>query len=251
MSAVHFARIVAERFDRAACHYDRGAAVQEQVARALVQRAVAQSSEPRSVLDIGCGTGFVAEAIARRWPQARITAIDGAPSMLAQARRKTPGLRIVKGDVAAMEFTPAFDLIFSSMVLHWLPTPRDVLARWLKGLKPQGRLFAALLVDGSFQEWRNLCLQENLPEGIWPFPPANFAEGLPVKTELQPLKVAFPSAQDFLQRLKTIGAATPRPDHRPVGTPAMRRLLRRAPAPFSVTYNVLYIDAPSPSPASI
>jgi malonyl-CoA O-methyltransferase len=219
--------------------------LQAQVARQLVQNAIRRSPQPpQDVFDLGCGTGLVAEMVARRWPEARITAVDNAPVMLERARRKIPHLRVIADDIASCSFTSAFDLAFSSMALHWLPKPRTALENWMKGLKPRGCLFAALLTEGSFEEWRSLCAAENLDDGLWPLPRADFADGF--MTEMQTLRVDYPSAKDFLYRLKATGASTPRPGHRPFKPAILRNLLAGAPVPFTVTYRVLYIEAPSP-----
>ena len=39
-----------------------------------------------SVVDLGCGPGNISFRLARRWPQANVLGIDGAPRMLAVAR---------------------------------------------------------------------------------------------------------------------------------------------------------------------
>src|ERR1700689_1300299 len=109
---------IAQRFDRAADCYDRGASVQAEIAAQLVQMATRKITQtPSAVLDIGSGTGFAAAAAAKQWPQAAITAIDGAPAMLKQAQRKIPHLHVIEGDVASRNFEPSFDLILSSMAL--------------------------------------------------------------------------------------------------------------------------------------
>jgi len=234
---------IARRFDRAADGYDQAASVQAQIAAQLVQKAIQSfSNPPRAILDIGSGTGFVAEAAAAHWPQAQITAIDGAPSMLKQAQQKVPHLQVIEGDVAQREFDPVFDLVLSSMVLHWLPKPREALDHWRGWLKPKGKLFTALLIEGSFQEWRDLCAADELDDGVWPFPSAEIYDGF--ATEQQMLRIEYPTVRDFLKRLKTTGASMPRRDHKPFSVARMRRLLKRAPKPFPVSYNVLYIEAP-------
>jgi malonyl-CoA O-methyltransferase len=240
MNATNLA--IARRFDRAAENYDEVASVQAQIAKHLVEKAIRHMpSSPATVLDIGCGTGFVAEAVAHRWPQAHITAIDQAPSMLAQAQRKIPDLQVIAGDIATAQFAPSFDLILSSMALHWLADPPAALIRWQKWLKPQGRLFVALLIEGSFQEWRDLCAASGIADSLWPFPRADFAKGLAAKTDLQEMSIAYASAENFLHRLKAIGACSPKPGAKPLATSLMRRLLDDAPQPFAVTYRVLYL----------
>ena len=41
---------------------------------------------PDAVFDLGCGAGNVTRMLARRWPQAAVTGVDGSAEMLARAR---------------------------------------------------------------------------------------------------------------------------------------------------------------------
>jgi malonyl-CoA O-methyltransferase len=247
MPAYSTAHQIAERFDRAADSYDKAARVQAQIAERLVQRAAQKLSQPpQTILDIGCGTGLVAEEVARHWPQAQITAIDQAPAMLAQVKRKLRHVQVLAQDIGAAQLTPEFDLILSSMALHWLLNPLAALLAWKNGLRPRGRMHVAVLVEGSFQEWRDLCEAEGLQDGLWPVPKENFTAGFASAAEQEIVRIDYQSARDFLDHLKIIGAATPRSDHRSFGIKAMRRLLDRAPQPFTVTYKVLYLELSSP-----
>jgi SAM-dependent methyltransferase len=57
----------------------------------LLHDAVAEAAAPRPgrrVLEVGCGTGSVTERLVARG--ARVTALDQAPAMLEQARRRLP-----------------------------------------------------------------------------------------------------------------------------------------------------------------
>jgi malonyl-ACP O-methyltransferase BioC len=234
---------IAERFGRAAETYDKTASVQEYIAGRLVQNAIRKTVQiPAAVLDAGCGTGFVAGAIAREWPLTAITAMDNSPAMLAEAQRKVPYLRGIKGDMAKGDFAPAFDLIISSMALHWLDHPRAALERWRQWLRPQGRIFAALPVAGNFAEWRACCAHEGQNDALWPLPHVDFADGLVAETEIELIAIDYASARDFLRRLKGTGAATPCIGHSPIAAPAMRRILAYAPKPFTVTYRILYLE---------
>ncbi len=229
------------RFDRAAADYDDLASVQKQIADALTAWAAKTCPAPLDVLDLGCGTGFVAEAVHKIWPSTQVTAVDASAAMLENARRKIPNARFIQADAAALDIEQKFDLVFSSMMLHWLPDPREALRRWRAFLKPDGRMYVALLTDGSFQEWRDLCRTENPTDGLWDFPRIDFANDFAAESKRQSIIINYASAHDFLKRLKLIGATTPRPEHRPFSAATMRRLMTQAPRPFPVTYQVLYL----------
>ena len=237
---------ITRRFDEAAPGYDEAARVQAEVAQHLVDWAMPPVS-PLDILDIGAGTGLVASAVGKRWPRAAVTALDSAPNMLFQAQQKMHDLKIIIGDASRIELMERFDIIFCSMLLHWLPDPHKVLQRWRGWLKTGGRLYAAFLVEGSFHEWGALCAAEGLKDGLWPMPRPNFAEDLASRTERRRIPVAYPSAMEFLRRLKETGASTPRAGHEPLSASVMRRVLERAPKPFVVSYETLYIELPSSS----
>jgi len=58
---------------------------------AIIERAATVQPRPTKILEIGCGTGRNLVALARRFPEARLTGVDLSDSMLAIARRKTTG----------------------------------------------------------------------------------------------------------------------------------------------------------------
>jgi predicted TPR repeat methyltransferase len=74
------------------------------------------------VLDLGCGTGLLGEALA---PFARrLEGLDLSPRMLAEARRRRPGLYAALHEADLLDFLPArpggFDLIAAADVLNYL-----------------------------------------------------------------------------------------------------------------------------------
>ena len=119
--------------------------------------------ERPAVLIAGCGTGRQALDIARRLPEAEITALDLSFASLAYAKRKAEeagveNLTFVQGDLLALGDLPAstdmsgasaaigaeFDMIFCSGVLHHLAEPEAGLAAIASRLKPGGVMKLAL-----------------------------------------------------------------------------------------------------------
>jgi trans-aconitate 2-methyltransferase len=113
----------------------------------LVARVHAEA--PREVVDLGCGTGEPAAALAQRWPGARVTGVDSSPEMLAAAAAySVPGrVRFVPGDVRDWRPDRPVDVLVSNAVLHWVPGHAGLLARWAAALAPGGWL--ALQVPGN------------------------------------------------------------------------------------------------------
>ncbi len=103
----------------------------------------------RDVLDIGCGPGFFACALARAG--ARVTACDISPEMLEKtsARARAQGLEVSvrRLDAQALPFAEgSFDLVCSRNVVWNLEHPREAYRQWLSVLRPGGRI---VVFDGN------------------------------------------------------------------------------------------------------
>jgi ubiquinone/menaquinone biosynthesis C-methylase UbiE len=96
--------------------------------RALIERfhrrIVAEIAvlEPNSVLDAGCGEGFVAAQVMRALPRVDLTGCDVSESALAIAAHTNPGARFVPGTVVELPFPDrSFDVVGCFEVLEHLP----------------------------------------------------------------------------------------------------------------------------------
>lgn len=83
------------------------------------------SSRPARLLDVACGTGESTLAWRRRFPKARITAVDVSPYMLAVAERKLADDRDIEVRCVNAERMPfadgSFDLVTASLLFHEVP----------------------------------------------------------------------------------------------------------------------------------
>lgn len=107
----------------------------------LVARIGAES--PRRVVDLGCGTGALTEMLARRWPSASVEGIDSSPEMVAQAV-----IPVRLQPIEQWDYPDDADVVVSNAALQWVPTHRELLARWARAMPAGGWL--AVQVPGNF-----------------------------------------------------------------------------------------------------
>ena len=98
---------------------------------------------PRSIVDLGCGAGNVAQWLARRWPQAAIEGVDGDAAMLARARDATASdarFRWTLAELSDWRADAAHDIVYSNAALHWLDHHAALFPRLLDAVAPGGAL---------------------------------------------------------------------------------------------------------------
>jgi SAM-dependent methyltransferase len=122
---------------------------------------------PAALLDLGCGTGVAARAIARR-PEVRgpITAIDISPHLVEAARRLAAeeglGGRIEfrTGDAHGLGLPEGgFDAVVMHTLVSHVADPASVLTEGRRLLRPGGRL---VVFDGDYA---SLTLATDAPDG--------------------------------------------------------------------------------------
>jgi tRNA (cmo5U34)-methyltransferase len=113
-----------------------------------VPRLIARPpDEALSVLDLGAGTGLLAERVARAFPRARFTLLDVAERMLEVARARFAAepagrFRFVVGDLAAAALPAGQDVVVSALAIHHLEDAAKCALF--------ARIHAALLPGGVF-----------------------------------------------------------------------------------------------------
>ena len=112
--------------------------VHDAVLAALADRPV------RRLLDLGCGTGQLADRLQRELRGTRVVGCDFSAGMLAQAARRSRRVRWVRGDAQRLPFANgSFDVVTTTEAFHWFPDQRRALAECRRVLAPNGRLLLA------------------------------------------------------------------------------------------------------------
>ena len=149
--------LLRKRFDRAAATYADAGVVQREVGNRLLERFDMMRIAPSVVLDVGCGPGTHTAALAERFPDATIIAIDQSAAMVARAAPLVPkqgwlarltsssgnaGKGETRGLVADMNALPLArehaDVLWGNFALQWANDLPALFAEWSRVLKVGG-----------------------------------------------------------------------------------------------------------------
>jgi SAM-dependent methyltransferase len=149
---------MAERFTYDAIAERYAAEVDANPQNAFYERPAVLSVLPplvgRSVLDVGCGSGWYAEHLVQAG--AKVTAFDLTHRFVELTRRRVgPGADVLQADLAEpLDFAAdsAFDLVLCPLVLHYVRDWRPVLEELRRVLRPGGILVFS--THHPFMDWQ-------------------------------------------------------------------------------------------------
>jgi trans-aconitate 2-methyltransferase len=126
--------------------YDRISGPMEAMGRGVLARLELTGAEV--VLDAGCGSGRVTEALLERLPQGRVIAVDASSSMAETARERLLGgpgggrvdVRVL--DLLDLELSERVDAVLSTATFHWISDHDRLFRRLHAALRPGGRMVA-------------------------------------------------------------------------------------------------------------
>lgn len=120
--------------------YDVASEPQQAWASEVLDR-IAGIAPDATVLDVGCGTGRVTEALLELVPRGRVLALDASAEMVALARRRLGDRATVwRQDVLELDLDEPVDAIVSTATLHWVTDHDRLWPRLARALRPGGRL---------------------------------------------------------------------------------------------------------------
>jgi len=150
-------------FCAAAASYDEAAVLAKEVSLRMTAKLEFIRLAPARVADIGCATGDGIRALQARYPQTLPLAIDYAPAMLAEVKRRVPmmdrlrrrGPLCLAADVRALPLkSGTLGLAWSNLMLHWLDDPLPALRELQRVLETGGLLMFSALGPDTLKELR-------------------------------------------------------------------------------------------------
>lgn len=202
--------------DRAAATYDASAVLQARLRQQMIERLEWIAFKPEVVVDLGCGTGHGAAALSRRWPAARVIAVDFAPGMLREAARREEAPRIERlcADAESLPLPDASaDLLFCNLMLPWCDDPDAVFTEIARVLRPRGLLTFSTLGPDTLIELREAWRAADDATHVIPFTDMHdIGDGLVRAGLVEPVldvcryTLTYPDVRSLMRDLKAIGA---------------------------------------------
>ncbi len=146
-------RKIQHAFGKAALTYDNAAQLQRMVGEWLLATQ-APSIQTNTLLDLGCGTGFLTQRLIRNFPNSHITALDIAFPMLEETQKKlSNSVHYICADAEHLPFTSScLDGIFSNLALQWCEDLSQTFAEFKRVLKPDGVLQFSTFGENTLYE---------------------------------------------------------------------------------------------------
>lgn len=206
-------------FERQAAHYDEHAVLEREVADRLLERVNFQRHEPARIIDLGCGSGYCAAELKRRYRKAEVLAVDFALPMCRLASRKSSfmrPLRVLCANVSSLPLASrSADLLVANLSLQWTTDRIDLFNGLRRVLRPGGLLLFSLPSTDSLKELKLACQNAGITDAIKDFPDmhdigdallaAGFREPV-MDAEL--ITLTYPNPTALLDELEAVGAAS-------------------------------------------
>lgn len=200
--------VIKRRFATAAMAYDQHAFLQRDVADTLIHKLKENIIHPpQSILEIGCGTGYLTNQLGHLFTQSYIVGLDLAPTMLNVCQKAYSQGNYLAADGEQLPFIEPFDLIASSLCLQWFQQPEASLKNLIKLGK---NLALTTFGPQSFREWHEICQQYNIPIRTQKFLSIEalsqiFGNSYSIESLL--IQKPFTGWQAFWQQIRAIGAS--------------------------------------------
>jgi trans-aconitate 2-methyltransferase len=207
-------------WDRPAMPYDFDAAQYEQASAHQMEWGVKLVSElglrgSERVLDLGCGDGTLAAAVAKSVPRGEVVGIDASPGMIEAAKaREKANLRFALMDIGELDFEDEFDVVYSNAALHWVKDHERLLANVARALRQAGRVRFNFAGAGNSSNFIMVIRAAMAREGFapyfkgfaWPWymPPVIEYRRLVQRTGLREVAVWAENADRFFPDVETL-----------------------------------------------
>ena len=160
---------VKNNFNNAATNYLVYSNIQRHFAKKIVSFLKGLNIQKGEWIDLGSGTGLLADEIEKEFSTKKITRIDFSKKMLLQNKESSKKILwdLNNGLPPSIRNCP---LMTSNFCIHWLNNPEKIIRYWFSKLRSGGYLIISYPTTNSFQEWKQTCKETNIEYSGLNFP---------------------------------------------------------------------------------
>ncbi len=239
-------RQIERGFNKASKSYDAVATVQKDAAHFLVNKLLKyQNFIPQTVLDLGTGTGYIAELLLPRLEKASFYLNDLSDQMLKVCKAKfakATNVYYLKGDMMQLN-GDIYECVISNLALQWASD----LEYSLKFCHSKSSRFFAFstLLNGTFKEWESMINHYQSIQ-ILNYPEAEELIHLCSKLKkddqifefwLMEVPLFFHTPTAFMRYLKLLGVSSP---NNLIYLSNLKKLIREPCQGLTVAYKIFF-----------
>ena len=152
---------IRNNFDKAANNYLDYSNIQRFFAKKIVSYIKELKTQKGAWIDLGSGTGLLADEIEKEFSTKKVSRIDFSQNMLLQNK---PFRKKILWDLnnELPETINNSALIASNFCLHWLNNPEKIIKNWFSKLRSGGYLIISYPTKECFPEWKETCKKINI-----------------------------------------------------------------------------------------
>ncbi len=204
---------VRRAFSDAAFNYEVLSNLHKEIGRELVRKVMEKSCA--RILDVGTGTGYLANKAKFYFPEAMVVGLDLADGMVLEANKLKEGIQIVQADACALPFRKgSFDLVISNLAYQWVADLERAFLLAHDALTAEGSFCATIFgrqtLNELFETVQAVAPQDDplnrlpdIQEMRAALAKAGFKD---IVVDYELIKVQFTDIVDLLRWVKGIGA---------------------------------------------
>lgn len=236
---------IINNFSKASTSYDTVAWVQKKTSQLLVSqlRQHFPNFYPRTILDLGTGTGFLSEELLYYYDQSFYTLNDISPNMIDIVNQRFKNNSFFSFSLGDFEKINLFnhDLIVSNLSFQWAENLNKTIEKFFH----KSKIFAfSSLIEGSFSEWDRYLAKYGVFGVVQKYPNreaiCNLIETFS-PTEFyfynHSFEVYFSNVREFVSYLKALGVCSVKKSVSPI---VIKKIIQNSQENLKITYNVLF-----------
>jgi len=212
MANKYWYKKINSNFNNAAHYYSNYSLVQKHFANKLIH--IIKELEPQigKWIDLGAGTGYLADLLEKNFMNIKVTRIDFSQNMLKENKKNSQTM-LWDLNIDLPPIINNASLIISSFCFHWLNEPEKKLKKWYDRLIPGGFLIVLFPNNESFPEWKETCQKNEIEYSGLSLPCTNNLKRFVDENDIFLIKEfnykeTFPNIYKLFKSIIKVGAQT-------------------------------------------